>query len=245
MSRINHRCGEFLRYRYRCHVSLYSVKDGVHLSAPPRKPLSIMLSLVSAVTSFSASTTAVDYRTEFASFKSAFQKSYATVEKEEQAFAAFVQVCPHVLYQKTSTAKALRRHPRKGRYLLLAPRDTHRSCVVPPARRGARLSSRRPLIPPLWQNFGAALAENAANPEHATQGVTKFFDLTAAEFSALYLTRKPSSNVTLQAWDGECTACTRFPEQAALVAAPPAEFDWTTKGAVTPVKVRTVAFCIG
>ena len=92
------------------------------------------------------------------------------------------------------------------------------------------------MYPPSRQNFGAALAENAANPEHATQGVTKFFDLTAAEFASTYLTRKPSSNVTLKAWDGECTACVRFPEQAKLVADPPTEFDWTTKGAVTAVK---------
>ena len=71
-------------------------------------------------------------------------------------------------------------------------------------------------------NIGAALAENAANPEHATQGVTKFFDMTEAEFKDAYLTRKDRANVTAPAeWDGTCTACVRFPEQAALVASPP------------------------
>jgi C1A family cysteine protease len=85
-------------------------------------------------------------------------------------------------------------------------------------------------------NLGASLAENAANPEHATQGVTKFMDLTAEEFSSIYLRRKSGNATALRTWNGECTACKRFPEQAALVAAPPAEFDWTTKGAVTPVK---------
>jgi len=87
------------------------------------------------------------------------------------------------------------------------------------------------------QNLGAAMAENTANAEHPTQGVTKFMDLTAEEFRAIYLTRKSNTSLaSLKAWDGECTACKRFPEMAALVAAPPAEFDWTTKGAVTPVK---------
>jgi len=63
-------------------------------------------------------------------------------------------------------------------------------------------------------------------------------DLTPEEFRAKYLTRKTAAaNTTaLRMWDGECTACVRFPEQAALVADPPASFDWTTKGAVTPVK---------
>jgi len=86
-------------------------------------------------------------------------------------------------------------------------------------------------------NLGAALAENTANPQHATQGVTKFFDLTEMEFRSIYLTRKPANHSSaLKAWDGECTACQRFPEQAALVASPPAEFDWVVKGAVTAVK---------
>jgi len=87
-------------------------------------------------------------------------------------------------------------------------------------------------------NLGAAVAANEANPEHATQGVTKFTDLTAAEFKAKYLARKPkpAPATPLKAWDGECTACTRFPEQAKLVAEPPDSFDWVTKGAVTPIK---------
>jgi len=62
-------------------------------------------------------------------------------------------------------------------------------------------------------------------------------DLSASEFRATYLTLKPSAEADpLLAWNGKCTACKRFPEQAALMASPPAEFDWTTKGAVTDVK---------
>jgi C1A family cysteine protease len=88
------------------------------------------------------------------------------------------------------------------------------------------------------RNLGAAQAENVANAEFATQGVTKFMDLAEHEFKEIYLTRKSSrANATAPTvWDGKCTACVRFPEQSALVEAPPTEFDWTTKGAVTPVK---------
>ena len=88
------------------------------------------------------------------------------------------------------------------------------------------------------RNLGAAHAENEANAEFATQGVTKFMDLAEHEFKEIYLTRKSSrANATAPTvWDGKCTACVRFPEQSALVEAPPTEFDWTTKGAVTPVK---------
>jgi C1A family cysteine protease len=87
------------------------------------------------------------------------------------------------------------------------------------------------------ENLGAALAHNEANPKHATQGVTKFMDLTATEFASRYLNRKPkTADNRLRVFDGECTACVRFPEQAELIADPPDEFDWTTKGAVTPIK---------
>ena len=52
-----------------------------------------MLSLISTVTRFSASTT-VDYRREFATylpFKAQFEKVYDTVEHEERAFAARIE----------------------------------------------------------------------------------------------------------------------------------------------------------
>ena len=73
----------------------------------------------------------------------------------------------------------------------------------------------------------------------AIHGITKFMDLSPQEFAAAYLNGGRARNATALstlAWDGECTACVRFPEQAALVADPPASFDWVTKGAVTPVK---------
>lgn len=60
--------------------------------------------------------------------------------------------------------------------------------------------------------------------------------MTETEFKETFLTRKNSNTTSFTAWDGTCTACVRFPEQAALMADPPASFDWTTKGAVTPVK---------
>jgi cathepsin F len=69
----------------------------------------------------------------------------------------------------------------------------------------------------------------------AIHGVTKFMDLSPEEFKATYLKARPS-NKTATAGDGECTACVRFPEHQQLRDDPPAAFDWTTKGAVTPVK---------
>jgi cathepsin F/cysteine peptidase B len=69
------------------------------------------------------------------------------------------------------------------------------------------------------------------------RGITKFADLTAAEFKARYLMRAAHNKTAmLKPWDGKCTACVRFPQQAELVAAPPTSFDWTEHGAVTPVK---------
>jgi C1A family cysteine protease len=94
-------------------------------------------------------------------------------------------------------------------------------------------------------NMKQAETENAAlgaiHELHKTQGVTKFMDLTAEEFKAQFLTRKTGSkfadmNGVLPEFNGECTACKRFPEHAELLKDPPASFDWTTKGAVTKVK---------
>ena len=77
-------------------------------------------------------------------------------------------------------------------------------------------------------------AENTAQGQEV-QGVTKFADLTPEEFAGLYL-RKHNKTMTPKAWDGKCTACVRFPQQAELLKAPPTSFDWVTQGAVTPVK---------
>eukprot|EP01065_Artemidia_motanka_P047912 TRINITY_DN75_c0_g2_i3.p3 TRINITY_DN75_c0_g2~~TRINITY_DN75_c0_g2_i3.p3 ORF type:complete len:370 (+),score=161.66 TRINITY_DN75_c0_g2_i3:1284-2393(+) len=72
----------------------------------------------------------------------------------------------------------------------------------------------------------------AANPTH---GLTKFSDLTPAEFQATFLGRKGSQSASEEAasWDGTCTACKRFPELKGFSGS---AFDWTTKGAVTQVK---------
>jgi len=94
-------------------------------------------------------------------------------------------------------------------------------------------------------NLKQADSDNAALGQvhelHKTQGVTKFMDLTEDEFKVMYLTRKTGStfadmNGVLPEFNGECTACKRFPEHAELLKDPPASFDWTAKGAVTPVK---------
>jgi len=74
-------------------------------------------------------------------------------------------------------------------------------------------------------NVAKIQAHNAANLGW-TQGVNKFTDLTGEEFKALYASgyrahEKRSQNVELSLLHG---------------AAPPASVDWTTKGAVTPVK---------
>ena len=85
----------------------------------------------------------------------------------------------------------------------------------------------------------ARAAPRGATPSHSqpppspffilpsrVQGVNKFTDLTAEEFKATYASgyraqEKRSKNVNLTLLHG---------------AAPPSEVDWTTKGAVTPVK---------
>ena len=78
--------------------------------------------------------------------------------------------------------------------------------------------------------------ENKAQGQEVS-GITKFADLTPAEFKAKHLMRAAhNKTATLKPWDGTCTACVRFPEHAALLDAPPESFDWTEHGAVTPVK---------
>eukprot|EP01060_Flectonema_neradi_P024305 TRINITY_DN32_c1_g1_i4.p1 TRINITY_DN32_c1_g1~~TRINITY_DN32_c1_g1_i4.p1 ORF type:complete len:339 (+),score=71.63 TRINITY_DN32_c1_g1_i4:53-1069(+) len=86
-----------------------------------------------------------------------------------------------------------------------------------------------------FEAFKASLDRVAAsgNPTH---GITKFSDLTPEEFKATYLSSRPlqKSNPPMAEWDGECTACKRFPELRNLKNA--TSWDWTTKGAVTKVK---------
>jgi C1A family cysteine protease len=68
-------------------------------------------------------------------------------------------------------------------------------------------------------------------------GITKFSDLQPDEFAAKYHRPRAPLSATerreIGEWDGTCTACKRFPE---LAGETPAEFDWTTRGAVTPIK---------
>ena len=86
-------------------------------------------------------------------------------------------------------------------------------------------------------NFVRVEKINAEAGVGATNGVTKFSDLTEEEFKATYLRRAGlEAHSEFPMWDGECTACKRFPEHKALMAAPPTDFDWETKGAVTKVK---------
>eukprot|EP00937_MAST-01D_sp_MAST-1D-sp2_P003745 g3745.t1 len=86
----------------------------------------------------------------------------------------------------------------------------------------------------------------AAAGDSGTLGVTKFSDLTAAEFSARYLgLRRPHPDDRQRRfWDGTCYACRRFPEHGAWPAAAAADgFDWTTKGAVTGIKTQNCGDC--
>ena len=78
-------------------------------------------------------------------------------------------------------------------------------------------------------------AEELNSEGHATFGVTKFADLTAAEFKATYLGRKTlAEHSDFAAFNAsECPACKRFPEMANYTAD---SLDWVAKGAVTPVK---------
>ena len=64
--------------------------------------------------------------------------------------------------------------------------------------------------------------------------MTKFSDLTQSEFKKMYLGRLPrrDSAPLPMLNKTDCPACKRFPE----VATASTSFDWTTKGAVTPVK---------
>jgi len=95
-----------------------------------------------------------------------------------------------------------------------------------------------------FANFEASLkridvgnTERASRGYDQTLGITKFSDLTPEEFRATYLTLKPRSDMAIEATPAHepssCAACALFPE---LRNATGDTFDWTTKGAVTPVK---------
>ena len=93
-----------------------------------------------------------------------------------------------------------------------------------------------------FANFKASLArveagnaDRRARGKDETQGITKFSDLTPTEFKKMYLGRLPRrSESDLPMLNVEdCPACDRFPE---VENASSDEFDWVSKGAVTPVK---------
>jgi C1A family cysteine protease len=75
------------------------------------------------------------------------------------------------------------------------------------------------------ENVRQAKIRNSKDP-HATFGVTKFSDITTAEFKATYL-----MNVTMPAVQ-KGTKIASAPKNVQL----PTSFDWSSKGALTPVK---------
>jgi cysteine peptidase B len=77
-------------------------------------------------------------------------------------------------------------------------------------------------------NVEAMKVHQARNP-HATFGVTKFFDLSAGEFRKHYLNGASHFKAAK-------ALSARLPVVSADVSAAPAEKDWRTEGAVTPVK---------
>jgi len=74
----------------------------------------------------------------------------------------------------------------------------------------------------------------------ATYGMTRFADLTEAEFKRDFLGYNGKwhkfSNETLPKYQKECTACARFPEFARFASRNPDSLDWVELGAVTDVK---------
>jgi len=76
---------------------------------------------------------------------------------------------------------------------------------------------------------------------HKVYGVTKFMDMTQEEFASMNkrtVKTAAERREELPTWDGECTACERFPEIREYVdsGANPTSMDWTSMGAVTAVK---------
>ena len=99
-----------------------------------------------------------------------------------------------------------------------------------------------------FANFRASLsairvgnAERAARGVDETQGLNQHSDLSPEEFRAQLLCtlkhRRPSQPPPPLLPKNACAACERFPEVESVVTSSNyTSFDWTTKGAVTPVK---------
>lgn len=95
-----------------------------------------------------------------------------------------------------------------------------------------------------FENFKVSLqriedgnADRRSRGKDETLGVTKFADLTVQEFKEKFLTLKTRSveevENTPELNKTACPACNMFPEIESFSGD---SFDWTTKGAVTPVK---------
>jgi len=80
-------------------------------------------------------------------------------------------------------------------------------------------------------------ADRASRGHDQTLGVTKFSDLSPEEFRSTYLTLQPRTQALIDATpvhnSSSCAACALFPELEDFQGK---NLDWTTKGAVTPVK---------
>lgn len=89
-----------------------------------------------------------------------------------------------------------------------------------------------------------AFCDNMATmQDDPTQGVTQFSDLTDAEFEQQFMGRVANTarnDLDDPRWDGNCTACVRFPE---LSGPAPDSIDWSTRGAVTPIKKQLCGDC--
>lgn len=80
-------------------------------------------------------------------------------------------------------------------------------------------------------------ADRASRDADETQGITKFSDLTPAEFKSQFLTMIPRTEAQIEATpmfdETACPACKLFPDHGTLNAT---DLDWVAKGAVTKVK---------
>ena len=81
--------------------------------------------------------------------------------------------------------------------------------------------------------FKASMTRVAASGNKA-HGLTQFSDMTQAEFKQRMTARVQREETPTSTYQGECPACTRFPEVANL--GKNTSWDWTQHGAVTAVK---------
>jgi len=83
-------------------------------------------------------------------------------------------------------------------------------------------------------NLEVSEQRNNEISDYATYGITKFVDMSEADFKKTYLNRKPTDPVerNLPLWDGKCTACETFPDMNTTMDS----VDWVAKGAVSKVK---------